>query len=158
MATPHLGYMKKGSKLIDAGLWFIKRYSESKSLNQLTFADTPDIRSSALYDLSQVDGFQHFRHVFLVCSKQDSYVHFDSARIEVAQSAAKSKNAEIYIEMTKNLLRRLENTRLHKLDVRFFLEGNSFDQFIGRSAHMMYLENTCFMNTVKFKYWNELFS
>jgi hypothetical protein len=57
LATPHLGYMKKGSKIIDAGLWFIKSWSGSKSLKQLTFDDTTTIKSSALYDLSLVDGF-----------------------------------------------------------------------------------------------------
>jgi hypothetical protein len=85
-------------------------------------------------------------------------VHFDSARMEVGVQVASSPNASTYLEMAFNLVKNLRETKLHKVNVRFFLKGNSFDNLIGRSAHMMYLENTCFMNTIKYKYWNELFA
>jgi triacylglycerol esterase/lipase EstA (alpha/beta hydrolase family) len=68
LGTPHLGYMKTGSKIIDAGLWIIKSWSGSNSLRQLTYDDTQTIKSSALYDLSVIDGLQWFSHVFLICS------------------------------------------------------------------------------------------
>jgi hypothetical protein len=37
------------------------------------------------------------------------------------------------------------------------MKKRTIDSLIGRSAHMMYLENVCFINTIKYKYWNELF-
>ena len=45
LATPHLGFMRKGSKLVDAGLWVLKKWTNSVCLQQLTFTDKKmDIR------------------------------------------------------------------------------------------------------------------
>jgi hypothetical protein len=32
MSSPHLGYMYSKNKIIDAGLWFMKNWRQSKSL------------------------------------------------------------------------------------------------------------------------------
>jgi hypothetical protein len=32
LSTPHLGYMYKYSKLIDAGMWFLKKWRGSRCL------------------------------------------------------------------------------------------------------------------------------
>jgi hypothetical protein len=71
---------------------------------------------------------------------------------------AGSENGPVFLQMARNILDRLERTNLHRIEVEFFLDGTSFDQLIGRSAHMMYLENTCFMNTLKYRYWKDLFT
>jgi len=34
-SSPHLGYMQGGSKLVGAGLWFLKKWKKSKCLQQL---------------------------------------------------------------------------------------------------------------------------
>ena len=68
LGSPHLGYMRKGSKLIDAGIWLIKKMSKTQSLQQLSFEDSKDIRASALFDLSRAPGLEYFEHIFLVRS------------------------------------------------------------------------------------------
>jgi len=43
LSSPHLGFMYNPSKIIDAGIWILKRWKKSTSLQQLTMTDSPDI-------------------------------------------------------------------------------------------------------------------
>ncbi len=40
ICSPHLGYMYKSSKLINAGMWVIKKWKKSTSLSQLSMTDS----------------------------------------------------------------------------------------------------------------------
>ncbi len=57
LASPHLGYMYNSSKLVDAGMWFLKKWKKSKSLTQLSMSDTQNIEDSFLYKLSEAKVF-----------------------------------------------------------------------------------------------------
>lgn len=39
LSSPHLGYYFSQSKLVDAGLWYLKRQKTNISLHQLTMSD-----------------------------------------------------------------------------------------------------------------------
>jgi len=71
LSTPHLGYMYKYSKLIDAGMWFLKKWRGSQCLQQLSMTDTKDVKSSFIYQLTNKKGLNWFKHVVLVASYQD---------------------------------------------------------------------------------------
>lgn len=81
LSSPHLGYMYNSSRVIDAGMWVLKKWSKSKCLQQLSMSDAKEYTNTYLYKLSQQKGLQNFKHVILVSSFQDSYAPFDSARI-----------------------------------------------------------------------------
>lgn len=49
LASPHLGYMYNTNRLIDAGMWFLKQWKNSISLQQLSMSDSNDQRKSYLY-------------------------------------------------------------------------------------------------------------
>ena len=49
--------------------------------------DTSDYRDSYLFKLSSDDSISWFKFVILIGSYQDSYVPFDSARIQVCSKA-----------------------------------------------------------------------
>lgn len=51
-SSPHLGYMFSASKLVNAGLWFLKKWYKSSCLEQLSYSDTADIKNSYLYKLA----------------------------------------------------------------------------------------------------------
>jgi hypothetical protein len=70
-----------------------------------------------MYQLSNSDGLQWFERVFLVSSEQDSYCHFDSARIEINEKVRNSENVNAFREMATNLHNKLRNVKLHKLKV-----------------------------------------
>jgi len=39
LSSPHLGYMFNPSKIVDAGMWFLKTWRGSTSLQQLRMSD-----------------------------------------------------------------------------------------------------------------------
>lgn len=40
LSSPHLGYATWKSKLVKAGLWFMDKWSKTKSIQQLSMSDT----------------------------------------------------------------------------------------------------------------------
>ena len=86
------------SSIIDAGMWFLKKWRKSKCLQQLSMSDHKDPSKTFLYQLSKKEGLGWFKHVALVSSYQDLYAPFDSARIEICNKAAKDpEKGKLYI-------------------------------------------------------------
>ena len=158
LSTPHLGYMYSDSKLVDAGLWFLKKWRKSLCLQQLSMGDSPDPRESTLYRMSSFEGVRWFKHVVLFSSTQDQYAPFDSARLEVSSRATgDAMRGCYYIEMASKVLSQIGIEKLKRIDVNFKFTGKSVDSMIGRKAHIEFLENQALMKTVVFSY-PELFS
>lgn len=82
LSSPHLGYMYNTSKLIDAGIWILKRWKKSECLQQLSMSDANNLEETFLFRLSQYEGLNWFSNIGLVSSYQDQYVPFESARIQ----------------------------------------------------------------------------
>jgi len=62
--------------------------------------------------------------------------------VEVSQKASKdSRRGSIYIEMASNILSVLSTDKLYRIDVNFNLKERSLDKFIGRAAHLQFLDN-----------------
>ena len=151
LSTPHLGFMYS-SKLLDAGMWLLKRVKKFQCLKQLCLEDYPRVEGTCVYLLSKAEGMQWFKYVVLVSSSQDEYAPFDSARIEVPEKASKDPEmGNYYIQMAHNLLQKLTMQNLIKLDVHFKLD-KSIDSMIGRSAHMQMLENEYFLKLLVYRY------
>ena len=124
-SSPHLGYMYNTSKLVDAGMWIIKKLKKSLSLKQLSMTDTNEARSSFLYKLSNLQGLEWFRNVALVGAHQDNYAPFESARVEVGAKAAGDARGRLYIEMASNLLGRIRAERIGRIDVSLKLRARA---------------------------------
>ena len=87
LSSPHMGYMFNTSTLIDTGIWFLKTWKKSLSLQQLRMNDVDasgNIETCYLYKLSQERGLEWFKNVILVGSYQDMYAPFDSARVQIS--------------------------------------------------------------------------
>lgn len=67
----------------------MQKLKKSGTLLQLSLRDSPNIRKTFLYRLSQQCHLSHFRHVLLFGSSQDRYVPLHSARIELCKAAIK---------------------------------------------------------------------
>eukprot|EP00921_Rhytidocystis_pertsovi_P014543 GHVQ01023499.1.p1 GENE.GHVQ01023499.1~~GHVQ01023499.1.p1 ORF type:complete len:1017 (+),score=145.88 GHVQ01023499.1:88-3138(+) len=52
LSSPMLGYMHNASKLVDAGIWVLKKWRKSVCLQQLTMTDSKNPEDSFLYCLS----------------------------------------------------------------------------------------------------------
>lgn len=81
LSSPHMGSKYNSSSLVDGGLWLLKKWRKSQSLMQMSMSDAPEIQNTCLYRLSELPGFCWFKNIVLVCSTQDNYVPYDSARI-----------------------------------------------------------------------------
>lgn len=151
LSTPHLGLMYS-SKIVDAGIWIMKKMRKSKCLKQLCFEDYPKVEGTYLYLLSNDQGLQWFEYVALVGSLRDEYGPYDSARIEVPIKASKDpERGNFYIQMAHNILKKLTKQTIIKLDVHFKLK-KSIETMIGRSAHLQLLENESFLKTLVYNY------
>lgn len=71
------------------GMWFMQKWKKSGSLLQLAMKDSPDVRRSFMFRLSQKSNLQKFKHVLLCGSAQDRYVPLHSARIELCKAAVR---------------------------------------------------------------------
>ena len=156
-STPHLGCMHQSSKLVSAGMWFLKKWNDSKSLAQLELEDSKDLSKTFLYKLSENKSIGWFRHVLLFSSIQDKYSPYESSRVEIKERKSDSVNEKLYAQMAQNLLSRMNANTMRRIDVIFKIGKSAFDTFIGREAHIEFLINVKFLKMLFYKY-GELFS
>ena len=153
LSTPHLGYMYNSSKIIDAGIWVLRKWRRSTALQQLSMSDDDEVNKTALFSMSDCAGLRWFRYVVFCSSFQDQYVPHDSARVEVSEAGANDQTkGRFYIQMASKILSNIPIERLHRLDVNFHLRGKSLDTLIGRTAHIQFLENEQFLHMLVHMY------
>ena len=144
-STPHLGYISaSSSRLIDAGMWLLKKWKKSAALQQLSLSDDPHIPSTALYNLSDCAGLRWFKYVVFCSSIQDQYVPHDSARVEIPEAVDPQRSRYLQ-EMAGKLLSQISLERFYRLDVSFEIKGRGIDALIGRTAHLQFLESAPFL-------------
>ena len=146
LSSPHLGYVFSDSTLIKTGIWVLKRWKGSKSLEQFMQNDNKDLNETCLYKLSEYNGLNWFKYVYLLSSHQDNYSPYESSRIQFnSTTLSNDKKSENYKNMACNILSKITNNSLRRIDVNFVIQEKNFDTFIGRTAHIQFLENTDFM-------------
>jgi hypothetical protein len=90
-----------------------------------------------------------FSHVILIGSKQDSYVSFHSAMVDLPVS----DNRPEYVAMQRGFLDSLSTNVLYKLNVYFDdSDARAVDKMIGRSAHIQPIDNEALMEMVIMRY------
>lgn len=146
LSSPHLGYAFSESKIINAGMWVLKKWKGSKSLEQLTLSDKSNMKETCVYKISEYEGLNWFNYVYLLSSHQDFYAPYESTRIQLSNKTLENDSkAETYRAMVYNILSKLTNNTLKRVDVNFVIQDKNLDSFIGRTAHIQFLENTDFM-------------
>ena len=146
LSSPHLGYAFSDSKLIKTGMWFLKRWKNSKCLEQFLQNDNENYKETCIYKISEFEGLNWFNYVYLLSSHQDNYSPYGSSRIELSNNYSQNdKKTENYRKMAYNILSKISNNTLKRVDVNFVIQEKNFDSFIGRTAHIQFLENTDFM-------------
>lgn len=156
LSSPHLGYLYSPKFLVSAGLWVLKKWKKSESLKELSMSDSMNLEDSYLYRLSEISKLEWFKNIILVSSYQDSYVAFESARIQFRkeQNSGKPSSAknELYEKMARNLLGNVPTNVVYRLDVNFKIQEKNLDSFIGRAAHIRFLENQPLMRMIVSRY------
>ncbi|KAJ1606597.1 hypothetical protein OJ253_2685 [Cryptosporidium canis] len=152
LSAPHLGCISNSSKLINAGVWIMKKWSSSQCINQLALSDAPTYEETFIYKLAteKSELFSKFKHVVLCSSHQDMYAPYDSARAEFS-----SDSPAVYKVMVESLFKNVDPARVVKVDVNFHLPQKNLDTFIGRAAHIQVIENHFFIKILvsRFPEW-----
>jgi len=145
LSCPHLGLMYGKSKWVKAGTWVIESFKRSVCIKQLKMKDQPDLRATALYDLSGDECFSQFKFVLLFSSHQDKMVPLESARMELCERAQDgSDRGFVFLDMLSRLLTPFPPFKLHRILVDFPKSESGFGQ-IGRKAHIEFITNRLFM-------------
>ncbi|KAL0029608.1 hypothetical protein WJX79_007819 [Trebouxia sp. C0005] len=82
LSGPHLGYLCSANKLFCSGMWLFKKFTAGRTLHELTFTDSPELKDCYLHNLAAAPSLTLFKCVLLAASPQDQYVPFDSTRIQ----------------------------------------------------------------------------
>lgn len=118
-------------------------------------SDSNDYEESYIYRLSTLSKLEWFKNIVLLSSFQDSYVAFESARIQFRKeknSKSSSSKNEVYERMAKNLLGSVPANHIYRIDVNFKIQEKNLDSFIGRSAHIRFLENQPLIRMIVSRY------
>ncbi|KAL3819332.1 hypothetical protein ACJIZ3_005237 [Penstemon smallii] len=161
VSGPHLGYLYSSNSLFNGGLWLLKKLKGTQCIHQLTFTDDPDLQHTFLYKLCKQKTLENFRNIILLSSPQDGYVPYHSARIEMcpASSGDYSKKGKAFLEMLNNCMDQIrapssEPRVFMRCDVNFdvSLQGRNLNTFIGRAAHIEFLETDIFARFIMWSF------
>ncbi|GAB5361246.1 hypothetical protein AAMO2058_000697000 [Amorphochlora amoebiformis] len=145
LASPHCGYMYSKNTVLDTGIWVLKKWSKSLCLTQLSMTDHPNHEDCFVFKLSQKKGLEYFKHCLLLASHQDFYAPFHSSRIELHHDALRNqKNGKVFTSMVQNLLKPLKRP-IKRYNVSFVNKKTNLDSIIGRTAHILFLDNHLYM-------------
>eukprot|EP00475_Leptophrys_vorax_P037125 TRINITY_DN6360_c0_g1_i3.p1 TRINITY_DN6360_c0_g1~~TRINITY_DN6360_c0_g1_i3.p1 ORF type:complete len:817 (-),score=152.00 TRINITY_DN6360_c0_g1_i3:462-2912(-) len=146
LGSPHCGYLYNSNMLLNTGMWLLRKFYKSKSLEQLSLSDNEDMRETFMYKLSCKPGIGFFKNVLLVSSPADRYAPYHSVRIDLHEQAEKDrKNGVIYKEIVLNLQKQIRNSNFTRFDVCFMNNKSNLDTFIGRAAHICFLDQPLYI-------------
>ncbi|GMI82744.1 hypothetical protein like AT1G58350 [Hibiscus trionum] len=161
LSGPHLGYLYSANSLFNSGLWLLKKFKGTQCIHQLTFTDDPDIYNTFFYKLCKQKTLENFKNIILFSSPQDGYVPYHSARIESCPAAATdySIKGKAFLEMLNACLDQIRASTIEdrvfmRCDVNFDTSayGKNLDSFIGRAAHIEFLESDIFARFVMWSF------
>jgi len=73
--------------------------------------------------------------------------------MQICKEAAKDKDrGSAYIQMVNSMLSNVPFETLYRLDVNFNIEENNLDSYIGRTAHILFLENEELLRMIVARY------
>ncbi|KAJ0250635.1 putative serine esterase family protein [Hirschfeldia incana] len=165
LSGPHLGYLYSSNSLFNSGLWLLKKLKSTQVIHQLTLTDDPDLQNTFFYKLCKQKTLDGFKNIILLSSPQDGYVPYHSARIESCQPASfdNSKRGVAFLEMLNSCMDQIRGpspeTPHHqrvfmRCDVNFdtTLYGRNLNSFIGRAAHIEFLESDIFARFIMWSF------
>lgn len=147
-STPHLGILSDKISLWNTGFWVLKKWRQSTFLQQVSMADHEDPRECFLYKLNKGRGLDSFQNIIFVSCYEDQYGPLQSARAEIIPEWDGHAEKDVYREMVRNIWANVKPERVRRFDVNFVIAENNLDAFIGRTAHIQFLECQPLMRTL----------
>lgn len=153
LSSPHLGCRINSSFLVHIGMKVIKSFKNSTVLRELDLSDKKDYKECSVYRLSMMEGLNWFQNIIFASSKQDGYVNYESARIQLSDNLHKAgEDGRIYIEMIKNIFKKINIITVTRLSVDIRSKEKSIGWLTGKRPHIEFLESHNVINTILYRY------
>lgn len=152
LATPHLGYFHSGNRLLSLGMWVVGGVKGTPVLNELRLLDAPNIEDTAIYRLSKGKGINWFKVVILAGSTQDCYSPIESALIQMSDRLKGNKLFRALRKMQQNLVEKLSECNVYRLNANFLISEGSIDTYIGRKAHIQFIDNSELLKMIVYRH------
>ena len=157
LSSPHLGCQINTSFLVGVGMGLLKLVKDSTVLKELDLTDKKNYKDCVLFKLSQCKGFGWFKNFVFVCSRQDTFVNFESARIQITKDVLdKGEKSRIYEEMTKNIFESIKGDKVIRLSIDVRSKKKSFAWMLGQAPHLELLESHKIIKTILYQYGDYL--
>ncbi len=88
----------------------------------------------------------------LVGSFQDSYSPFESSRMEMCRDVTTGPKYLAYKQMITSLSAKMKGARVCRLDVGFDIRRSNISTLLGRTAHILFLQDEAFMRMFVTRY------
>jgi len=150
--TSHLGIVQDEISLFNTGFWMFKKWRKSTFLQQVSMTDHENPRETFLYKLSKAKGFEFFQNIVLASCYEDQYGPIQSARAEIRPEWAGKLEKQVYREMVESIWGPVHPDRVRRLDINFVIPEKNLDSFIGRAAHIQFLESQSMMRMLVHNY------
>ena len=153
LSSPHLGFLNNSSKIVEFGFGILTKWKKFPCLKELGLKDSTKFEDSYLLKLSKYEGLEHFKNIYFFSSPQDTYSPHESSRIQLAPKYnMKDKNTEMISKMAQNILGKLKNDRITRVDIDMIFEDNTMDVMIGRAAHISLIDNYTLIQMICYRY------
>lgn len=117
-SSPHLSYLHGTKPVIETGMWFLRKFKKTYSLEQLSMSDSRELEDCFMYKLSKSGSLGRFRKAILISSFEDSYVPWHSARIQCYKGSVLERKSEVEATMVANLLGG-DLEEIHRIDISY---------------------------------------
>jgi len=99
-----------------------------------------------------MQGLNWFSNILVWGSYQDNYAPLESSLMQYSERIKNTKNFVKIQAMSENVHEKMNDVNVYKTCVNYKISEKSMDTYIGRKAHIQYLENTDMIKTVVYKY------
>lgn len=133
-------------------MWFVDKFSSNSMLTQIRLSDSKNIKSSFIYELSDDDSIGFFDNIYFIGSTLDTYAPLESALVHDSE---RIKSLPIYkdiIQMQSNILSNINHCKFTRVNTHLKCEDSSLDSFIGRKAHIEFIDNLFLEKMLMWKY------
>lgn len=117
LSSPHLGCRKNKSFLVSMGMKFLNKVRKESIINELQLDDNKSFEKCFMYRLAENDCMSWFKNILLVSSPQDSYVPYESARIQPNETKKSSKTSKVMHKMSKLIWDKIDCPNMVRIDV-----------------------------------------
>lgn len=152
LGTPHLGYFHSGNRLLSLGMWVVGGIKGTPALKEIRLLDSPQLKKTTVYKLSKGKGLNWFKNVILVGSTQDFYSPIESALIQMSDRVESNSQYKNLRKMQERLADKLSDCNVHRLNLNFLISEGSIDTYIGRKAHIQFIDNSELLKMLVYRF------